>query len=123
MVAFLPQILFTAVDFFVLKNSVFQLTHLSYTVFSMIAFVNLGEYFFKHYNREINAIQDTQKLAEIYSLSERELEVILLLAQGLSNQHIGEKLFISVNTVKSHVNSIYKKLDVSNRLQLINKLN
>lgn len=123
MIAFLPQIVFSAIDFFVLKNSVFQLTHLSYTVFSMIAFVNLGEYFFKHYSREINEIQNTQVLQEKYTLSERELEVILLLAKGLSNQHIGDKLFISVNTVKSHINSIYKKLGVTNRLQLINKLN
>ena len=122
LIAFLPQILFTAVDFFILKNSVFQLTHLSYTVFSIIAFVNLGEYFFKHYSKGANIAKDAQTLKQQFALSDRELEVSLLLVEGLSNPRIAEKLHISVNTVKSHVNNIYKKLKVSNRLQLIGKM-
>ena len=121
-IAFLPQLLFSVVDFFVLKNSVFQFTHLSYTLFSLLAFVYLGEHFFKHYSRDTRALQDTARLKQQFALSERELEVIPLLVEGMSNQKIGEHLHISVNTVKSHVNNIYKKLEVSNRLQLINRL-
>ncbi len=49
----------------------------------------------------------------------REEEVSLFLIKGETNSEIGQKLFISVNTVKSHIKSIYRKLEVSNRIQLI----
>ena len=52
-------------------------------------------------------------------LSERELEVLRLFAEGLSNQEIAEKLFISLGTVKAHSSNIYRKLDVRNRAQAI----
>lgn len=48
-------------------------------------------------------------------LSERELEVLRLVAAGLSNREIAEELFITVSTVKSHTNHIYGKLGVRNR--------
>lgn len=50
-------------------------------------------------------------------LSEREQEVLDSLVLGLSNKEIGEKLFLSVNTIKSHINNLYLKLDVNNRTQ------
>ncbi len=50
-------------------------------------------------------------------LSERELDVLKLIAKGADNNQIGESLFISESTVKSHCNSIYSKLDVRNRVQ------
>jgi len=52
-------------------------------------------------------------------LSERELEVLRLVADGLTNQDIADRLFIAVSTVKSHTNSIYGKLGVRNRTQAI----
>lgn len=52
-------------------------------------------------------------------LSEREFEVMQLVAQGLSNQEIGNKLFISAGTVKRHISNIYQKLDVHSRVQAI----
>ena len=55
----------------------------------------------------------------VNDLSKREEEVSRLLIKGETNSDIGQKLFISVNTVKSHIKSIYKKLNVSNRIQLI----
>ncbi len=56
-------------------------------------------------------------------LSERELEVLDLIADGLTNKEIGEKLFISVNTVKTHILKIYEKLDVQNRTAAAVKAN
>lgn len=53
--------------------------------------------------------------------SERELEVLRLIAAGLSNQEISERLVVSPNTVKAHINKIYGKLDVSSRTQAINR--
>ncbi len=50
-------------------------------------------------------------------LSERELEVLRLVAEGLSNPEIAEKLYLSTGTVKVHVRHIYEKLDVSSRVQ------
>jgi LuxR family maltose regulon positive regulatory protein len=52
-------------------------------------------------------------------LSERELEVLRLVANGLTNQAIADELFIAVSTVKSHTNSIYGKLGVRNRTQAV----
>ena len=54
-------------------------------------------------------------------LSERELEVLRLLAAGESYKEIGQKLFLSLNTVQFHVKSIYRKLSVNKRLQAIEK--
>ncbi len=55
----------------------------------------------------------------IEPLSERELEVLRLVAQGLSNRDIAERLFVAVGTVKAHVHSICGKLDAENRTQAI----
>lgn len=55
-------------------------------------------------------------------LSERELEVLHELSKAKTNQEIAETLFVSVSTVKSHLLSIYEKLDVKNRTQAIKKV-
>lgn len=54
-------------------------------------------------------------------LSERELEVLGLIASGLSNSDIAQKLFITVGTVKRHINNIYGKLEVASRTQAMVK--
>ncbi|MGH9773549.1 MAG: response regulator [Candidatus Acidiferrales bacterium] len=51
-------------------------------------------------------------------LSEREREIVQLVAQGFRNREIGEKLFISEQTVKNHLHNIFDKLGVSDRLEL-----
>jgi LuxR family maltose regulon positive regulatory protein len=53
----------------------------------------------------------------IEPLTERELEVLQLIADGLTNAKIASKLYLSLNTVKAHTRSIYGKLDVNNRTQ------
>jgi LuxR family maltose regulon positive regulatory protein len=52
-------------------------------------------------------------------LSERELEVLQLIAEGLANPQIARRLFLALNTVKVHTRNIYSKLDVHNRTQAV----
>ena len=59
----------------------------------------------------------------IASLTKREIEILTLLAQRLSNREIAEKLFISLGTVKLHTINIYKKLDVHSRREAVAKAN
>lgn len=51
------------------------------------------------------------------SLTQRELEVLSLIGKGLSNKEIGERLFIGVKTVKTHVSNILNKIEVEDRTQ------
>ena len=55
------------------------------------------------------------------SLSNREYEVLQLLAKGYSNADIAETLFLSISTVKSHVSHLFVKMDVRSRTQTIEK--
>lgn len=55
--------------------------------------------------------------AQLFDLSEREREVLVLLAQGLSNREIATRLFITEGTVKNHVSNILAKLQAENRTQ------
>ena len=57
--------------------------------------------------------------AQIASLTPREREVVALVSEGLKNKAIGERLFISETTVTHHLSSIYSKLGVSDRLELV----
>ncbi|MBC7814630.1 MAG: response regulator transcription factor, partial [Burkholderiales bacterium] len=52
-------------------------------------------------------------------LSERELEVLSLIADGLSNRDIAERLYLSVGTIKVHTRNIYGKLNVNSRTQAL----
>ena len=61
---------------------------------------------------------DEHKLNEI-GMSKREYDVLELMAQGLSNQEIADKLFISLNTVKTHSSNLFMKLDVKRRTQAV----
>ena len=60
------------------------------------------------------------KLAK-YELTERETEVLFLIGEGNRNDEIAEKLFVSINTVKTHSRNIFNKLDVRNRIEAIRK--
>lgn len=56
-------------------------------------------------------------------LTNREKEILELLAQGLLYKEIADKKFISMDTVKKHVGNIYRKLHVNNKVEAINKFN
>lgn len=52
-------------------------------------------------------------------ISKRELEVLELMAQGLSNNEIAERLFVSLNTIKTHSSKLFEKLEVKRRTQAV----
>ena len=54
-------------------------------------------------------------------LSDRELDALKLIAKDLSNQEIADKLFISLNTVKTHLKNVFLKLEVDNRSKAVDK--
>jgi DNA-binding CsgD family transcriptional regulator len=63
---------------------------------------------------------DESKLDRL-SITRREYEVLEHMAKGLSNQEIADKLFVSLNTVKTHSSNLFLKLDVKRRTQAVQK--
>lgn len=60
-----------------------------------------------------------EKAVEEFGLSKRELEVLELIAEGLSNNEIAARLFVSLNTIKTHSSKLFEKLEVSRRTQAV----
>jgi DNA-binding CsgD family transcriptional regulator len=65
-------------------------------------------------------VLNADNLREV-GLTPREHEILALIAQGLSNREIGEKLFVSENTVKTHSSRVFDKMNVNRRVQAIQK--
>lgn len=72
---------------------------------------------FKHVSHAESSFASARAAIEIDKLSEREYEVLGLMAKGLSNREIAERIFLSEGTVRNYVSSIFSKLDVSDRTQ------
>jgi len=83
-------------------------------------FVNkiLGAFKTTEKRDEGKSIQPSTQLL-IEPLSEREMEILQLIAQGLSNREISERLFLALNTVKGHNRRIFKKLQVQRRTEAV----
>jgi DNA-binding NarL/FixJ family response regulator len=83
-------------------------------IISALRDVNQGKRHFPH--------RITEKLAErvtMTDLSERELEVLRLLALGKSNKEIAEAMFLALGTVKYHINNLLTKLEAEDRTQAV----
>jgi DNA-binding CsgD family transcriptional regulator len=75
--------------------------------------------------REIELLNAEQRIRENslqYQLTKRELEIATLICRGNSYKQIGEQLFIAERTVTKHVQNIFDKVQVSSKLELLNKL-
>lgn len=62
---------------------------------------------------------DNLNLQKIDLLSKREYEILVLIASGFNNKEIGQSLFISEKTVKNHITSLFKKIEVVDRVQAV----
>lgn len=69
-----------------------------------------------------NTDDKIKQLISEAKLSEREAEILLLIAKGKSNNEIAKTLFISVNTVKYHTSNLYEKLEINKRVEITTKL-
>jgi DNA-binding NarL/FixJ family response regulator len=79
--------------------------------------LTLGNLLFQMTNQDKESLDPRVK--KISSLTDRERQVIGLIAEGLKNRQIAERLFISPTTVTHHLSSIYSKLGVADRLELV----
>jgi len=97
-------------------------------LFKAIERVNAGEVWFERVTMA-NALGEMSRLngarepdpeaARIAALSKREREVVVLIGEGLKNKQIADRLFISETTVQHHLSSIFGKLGVADRLELV----
>ena len=71
----------------------------------------------------LSGLSSAQKPSDLekYNLSDRELEVLRLVAKGYTYEFIASQLFISTETVKKHISNTFKKLQVKNKIEAINK--
>ncbi|TAE84408.1 MAG: DNA-binding response regulator [Bacteroidetes bacterium] len=69
--------------------------------------------------RNVDEFKMNQANLVASGISKRELEVLQLMAKGLSNQEIADALFVSLNTVKTHSSKLFEKLSVNKRIQAI----
>ncbi len=73
----------------------------------------------KQYYDRIGTFNSEEEEVTQYKLSERELEIIKLLSEGMTSGEIAERLFLSDHTVKTHRKNILRKLNVSNSSQAV----
>ena len=103
-----------------------------YTDPIVLFFINITpwvwlHFFYQEQSVKISNSKDIEQLYEILkkesSISKREFEIINQIFLGKSNQEMCDILFISFHTVKNHIYSIFKKLDINSRSQLIHYIN
>ncbi len=85
-----------------------------------LIFTAVGIYLGLKWTRVKAFVLNEAKLREL-GLTPREHEILGLIAQGLSNRDIGEKLFVSENTVKTHSSRLFEKMQVNRRIQAVQK--
>lgn len=111
-VEYLMKAVEIGIDGYVLKDS--DIAVLKRAIYA----VNAGESYIEpsltpYFNKRLEKSREVRT----DSLSKREIQVLELIAEGNFNKEIAEKLFISEKTVKNHVSSIFKKINVSDRTQ------
>ncbi len=94
-----------------------------YVVVLCLLFTGLGIWIGQRLTRRppVEPFEINTRALAYLGISERERDVLTLLAAGHSNQEIADRLFISPNTVKTHLHNLYRKLEVSRRGQAVQK--
>ena len=116
---FLPLLVLFPLDLLFFRESYFKLVYLSFAILSAYLYYFISRRYILTYEQADVA---SDQILKKYGISDREAEIIDLLIEGLSNQQIAKQLYISPNTVKTHIKNIYAKVGVNNRLQLFSLL-
>lgn len=111
------SIAFSLLTFFVLIHPTYA--NLILSVFCVVSIV--AGYFIAQLIQKRKLKEPEQKPNAVALLTNREIEVFKELLTHKSNREISEELFIEISTLKSHINRIYKKAEVSNRTELRSK--
>ncbi|MBI9050235.1 MAG: helix-turn-helix transcriptional regulator [Anaerolineaceae bacterium] len=145
---FLTRVLHTKMISFVIGLLIFASVGYIETLFSMLGVINLSsiiltqasDFFFSSIPyalygiflvyyflnapvpTSINLAQVPEIFFEQYGITDREREIIQKVMLGMSNADVGEALFISLATVKTHLHNIYQKLEIDSRYELIAKI-
>ncbi len=117
-ITFIPLIILFPLDLLFFREYSFKLGYFVFSIFAIQTYHYISRHYFREYESDPTALKEDIFFQEKH-LSEREEQVARLLIQGKTNKEIADALFVSINTIKSHIKSIYKKLEVSNRVQLI----
>ena len=120
---FIPIIIFEALRTYIpLLKDVIILKTLSLPTYFLV--INIYSLVFanKYFNSPVFVEDDklTEFFKNKYSVTGKEVEVIELLLAGLTYKQIADKLYIASKTVDNHIQNIYKKLEISNKIQLFN---
>jgi two-component system, NarL family, response regulator LiaR len=98
--------------------------HFSFEMYSgllAIFFLLIGIFAALLWRRLFNLKQATEEEKELEPLTVKEQKLLIGLVNGLSNQQLADTAFLSVNTIKTHLKNIYRKLEVSSRTEAVSK--
>lgn len=84
-----------------------------------LAFFALGLFLARKYFNKPKPVAVDERAIQKLGISKRELEVLQCIANGLSNAQIGDKLFVSESTVKTHISNLLVKLDAKRRTEAV----
>lgn len=129
----MKKTIFTFSGIIVALLALFQLSKYSYAtgdlsieiIIALVAlvFLGIGIYLNKNSLHRVSPsiTEINLKKVEELGISKREHQVLIEISKGLSNKEIGDKLFVSESTVKTHVSNLLVKLDAKRRTQAIQK--
>lgn len=106
---FIQELLMVGADGCVLKSNTGK------ELITAIERVQAGNTYFDHINEFVDQVKEFSE----HQLSEREIEVITFIAEGLTSKEMAERMFISEHTVKTHRKNIFRKLKVKDTNELI----
>ncbi|MBP7460079.1 MAG: helix-turn-helix transcriptional regulator [Candidatus Delongbacteria bacterium] len=96
--------------------------HLFFFIINLIWMYFAGHYIYLPELTRVDDNHDVSHFSQAYELSKRESEIVLLLLEGKSYIQIASELFISPETVKTHLKKIYRKSGVSNKMELSQRI-
>ena len=79
----------------------------------------IGEFLRESEKKLLIKAPDSNQLAKMKTISQREMEVMALISESMTNEEIAEKLFLSSKTVKTHIRNIYEKIGIRNRVEAV----